>query len=269
MCIIYCASSVDMVEEEQSPALHEVGVFLSEYATHLMSCGVHSSRVIRNTKRIGISLGCEVKISIFQKSLIISVLDLRSREHYNEVCEIYPYPISFEHNARLSALSWETYDHHLSFAEIKERYELIIKAPMIHPLFVLLLVGFANASFCRLFGGDWASMGIVFSSTLCGMLVKQQMSQRGVNHYLTFIVSAFVASLCASTSVIFDITSEIAIATSVLYLVPGVPLINGVIDIVEGHVAIGLSRLVSAWLLIGSIAIGLSFTILIMKDNLL
>ena len=95
------------------------------------------------------------------------------------------------------------------------------------------------------------------------------MSQRGVNHYLTFIVSAFVASLCASTSVIFDITSEIAIATSVLYLVPGVPLINGVIDIVEGHVAIGLSRLVSAWLLIGSIAIGLSFTILIMKDNLL
>lgn len=264
-----CASPIDMVEEEQSPTLHEVGVFLSEYATHLMSCGVHSSRVIRNTKRIGTSLGCEVKISIFQKSLIISVLDVESQEHFNEVCETYPYPISFEHNARLSALSWETYDRQLPLAEIKRRYEEIIKAPMIHPLFVLLLVGFANAAFCRLFGGDWASMGIVFSSTLCGMFVKQKMGQQGINHYLTFIVSAFVASLCASTSVIFDITSEIAIATSVLYLVPGVPLINGIIDIVEGHVAIGFSRLVSAWLLIGCIAIGLSFTILIIKDNLI
>ena len=78
-----------------------------------------------------------------------------------------------------------------------------------------------------------------------------------------------VASLCASTALIFDTTSEIALATSVLYLVPGVPLINGVIDIVEGYILTGFARLVQASLLIVCIAIGLSFTSLLVKDSLL
>ena len=58
-------------------------------------------------------------------------------------------------------------------------------------------------------------------------------------------------------------------ATSVLFLVPGVPLINGVIDIVEGHILIGCSRLINALLLIICIAIGLSATLLMVKDGLL
>lgn len=257
------------VNEDVAP-LSEIGGFLTEYATHMMSCGVHSSRVIRSAKRIGATWGCEVRISIFQRSLIMSVVrDEGSGESFSKVSEIPSHPISFEHNARLSALSWETYDEHLPLGVVRAKYQEVLAAPMMNPLFVLILVGFANASFCRLFGGDWQSMGIVFSATLCGMFLKQQLMKRGLNHYLVFIVSAFVASLCASISVIFEITSEIAIATSVLYLVPGVPLINGVIDVVEGHVATGISRLVSAWLLIGCIAIGLSLTILIMKDSLI
>ena len=64
-------------------------------------------------------------------------------------------------------------------------------------------------------------------------------------------------------------SSATAIATSVLYLVPGVPLINGVIDIVEGHVLIGFSRLTEAALLIMCIAIGLSFTLIMVKNGLI
>ena len=131
------------------------------------------------------------------------------------------------------------------------------------------MTGLANASFCRLFGGDWLSMGIVLTSTITGMFLKQQMSKEGINPYLVFIVSAFVASLCSSSSLIFDTTSEIALATSVLYLVPGVPLINGVIDIVEGYILTGCARLIHALLLILCIATGLSFTLLLVKDNLL
>lgn len=60
-----------------------------------------------------------------------------------------------------------------------------------------------------------------------------------------------------------------ALATSVLFLIPGVPLINGVIDIVEGHVLIGCSRLIGALLLILCIAVGLSVTLLMVKGSLL
>lgn len=107
-------------------------------------------------------------------------------------------------------MSWEAVDNHLSLEELKDKYKKIISAPRIHPLFVLLLVGFANASFCKLFGGDLISMGIVFSATITGFYLKQQMQAKKINHYVVFIVSAFVASLCASTALIFDTTSEIA-----------------------------------------------------------
>ena len=56
---------------------------------------------------------------------------------------------------------------------------------------------------------------------------------------------------------------------NVLYLVPGVPLINGLIDITDGHIQIGISRFVNAFMLIICIAIGMSVTLMLVKDSLL
>ena len=253
----------------RNESLLPVAKFIAEYSAHMMGCGVHTSRVVRSSKRIGEAYGADVKISIFKKNIILTISDNDTKETYSEVIDIPALPISFEKNAKLSALSWETYDKHLSLEELKDKYEEIIASPHIDPLFVLILVGFANASFCRLFGGDITSMGIVFSATITGFFLKQQMQIRKFNHYIIFVVSAFIASLCASTALIFDTTSDIALATSVLFLIPGVPLINGVIDIVEGYILTGFARLVNALMLIICIAIGLSFTLMMVKNNLI
>ena len=250
-------------------SLSDVGAFVAEYAAHMMGCGVHTSRVIRCAKRIGEAYGYEVRVSVFQKSIILNVQGGDPQERYNEVTEIPPLPISFAHNAELSALSWETHDDHLPLAEVKERYRRIVQAPAMPPLLVLVLAGLANASFCALFGGDWCSRGIVFVATVAGFFLKQRMTAAHVNHYIVFALSAFVASLCASVSLFFDTTAEIALSTSVLFLVPGVPLINGVIDILEGHMLNGFARLANAALLIVCIAVGLSFTLMLVKDSLL
>lgn len=256
--------------EQKKEKLSDVGDFISEYAAHMMGCGVHTSRIIRSSKRIGEAYGYRVQLSIAQKNIILNVTDPQTHERHNSVVDIPALPISFEHNSRLSALSWETYDTSLPLDELRSRYQEILASPAMHPLFVLIFAGLANASFCRLFGGDWMSMGIVFSATVTGMYLKQQAAKAGMNHYLVFILSAFIASLCASTSAIFgDITYETAIATSVLFLVPGVPLINGVIDILEGYVITGFARLAQAALLIICIATGLSFTLMIVKNSLI
>ena len=204
-----------------------------------------------------------------QKGVLIKLYDPKSNALFAIEGAIPPLPISFEHNARLSALSWETVDKHLPLEEVRERYGQILATPRTHPLFVLILVGLANASFCRLFGGDLPAMGIVFWATVVGFICKQKLIQEHINHYIAFMVSAFVASLCTSISLIFNTDSEIALTTSVLYLVPGVPLINGVIDIVEGYIQTGFSRLVEAFLLIGCIGWGFSITLFIFRSSLL
>lgn len=249
--------------------LTEILDFIAEYATYLLGSGVHTSRVIRNSQRIGESQGIELQLSSFQKSTILTARDPESGEAITRVVKIPALPISFERNSDLSALSWDALDERLPLAEIRQRYDSLTAKPRIDPIFVLAAVGLANASFCKLFGGDWTAVSIVFTATLVGFAAKQRMQAHGVNHFLIFIISAFMASLCASAALRFDCTAETALATSVLFLVPGVPLINGVIDIVEGHILIGFSRLISALLLIICIAVGLSATLLMVKNSLL
>lgn len=195
--------------------------FIAEYATGQLGSGVHTSRAVRNSRRIGEALGVDVQLSSFQKSTILTVLDTVSGESATRVVAIPSLPISFERNSDLSALSWDALDEGLSLDEIRSRYRTLVDKPRMDPIFTLVVVGLANAS------------------------------------------------LCATAALRFDCTAEIALATSPLFLVPGVPLINGVIDIMEGHVLMGVSRLVNALLLIVCIAVGLSATLLMVKDSLL
>lgn len=242
--------------------------FIAEYASRLMGCGVNTSRVIRNSKRLGQAVDLDVTLGVFQRSIILTSSDNDDNTH-SEVVDIPKLPIDFEYNSELSGLSWEAYDKKLSFESIKQKYQTILDSPKMSPLIILGLVGCANASFCKLFGGDWYAMGIIFCSTILGFFVKQQLTTKQVNHFITCIITAFVASLAASTSLLFDITSDIALATSVLFLVPGVPLINGVIDVVEGYTLTGFSRLSEAVLIVICIATGLSFTLYLINDGLL
>ena len=64
--------------------LKAIARFVAEYATRLMGSGVHTSRVVRNTKRLGEALGVRVIVSAFQKVVNFSVFDDESGEVYSE-----------------------------------------------------------------------------------------------------------------------------------------------------------------------------------------
>ncbi|MDR2130576.1 MAG: threonine/serine exporter family protein [Odoribacteraceae bacterium] len=249
--------------------LKKIARFIAEYATCLLASGVHTSRVIRNSCRIGASFGVKIKMSTTHKTIVLTTHDRENANVYTEVVEIPALPINFEYNSELSALSWEAYDTRLTLEELREKYNRIISRPKMSPRLVLFLVGLANASFCKLFGGSWLAVGIVLVATLAGFFTRQQMQRRGINHFIIFTVSAFVSAMSATTALACDSTAEIAIATSVLFLIPGVPLINGVIDIVEGHAVIGCSRLIHAFLIIICITVGLSCPLILFKTSLL
>ena len=248
----------------------QIADFITRYLSYMLGAGVHTSRVVRNSKRIGDALGVDVHIHTSQKTASLTVCEKGTSVMNTRIVDIPAFPISFEWNADLSALSWAAYDGKLSLEEINKRFEALVSKPRMNPVFVLFMASLANASFCRLFGGDIWAMLVTFTATLIGFFTRQHLTRKGVNHYIVFIISAFVASLCASTALTLGLDSaEIALATSVLYLVPGVPLINGVIDITDGHIQIGISRLVNALMLIVCIAIGMSATLMLVKDSLL
>ena len=94
-----------------SESLLSKGKFIAEYSAHLMGAGVHTSRVVRKSKRIGEAFGLDVKLGVFHKNIILTIIDKQTNEACNEVIDIPAHPISFEHNSELSALSWEAVDN--------------------------------------------------------------------------------------------------------------------------------------------------------------
>ena len=250
--------------------LKEITAFIAEYATCLLGSVVHTSRVLRNSSRIGEAFGLRIHMTTLSKTIVLTVFDDSGTGSANtEVLSIPTLPISFEYNSELSALSWEAYDNRMPLAELRERYREIISRPKMSPRLILLLVGLANGAFCRLFGGSWGAVATVILATLLGMFIRQQMQKRHYNHFIVFMVSAFSASMFASLTLIPGWTPDIAIGTSVLFLIPGVPLINGIIDILEGHTVTGTSRLIQATLLVICIATGLAVPLLLFMKNLL
>lgn len=249
--------------------LTQIMNFIEEYVTIQLGSGVHTSRVVRNTRRIGEALGVDIRFSTFQKNAIIYLNDPEDELHLTRVAPIKNLPNSFQLNSDLSALSWQAEDENLNLEEIKQRFIRDCEKPHLSPILTTLAVALANASFCRLFGGDFLAIVIVFFSTLIGLIIKQLLSKENISNFIVVTISAFISSILASISLCFECNANVALATSPLFLVPGVPLINGFIDIVEGYTLIGLSRLVNALLIIICIAVGLSVTLILVKDSIL
>ncbi len=258
--------------QEHSKEIQELSNFLLDYATTLMAVGSHTSRIVKNVTRIAESFGFGVDMTIFQRNITMTVKhteDYSARRTY--VRRIPAMAVNFRTISDLSALSWETYDHRLELHDLQLKFNTIVHTPHMSRWTVLFLVACANATFCRLFGGDPIAMGWVWTATLTGFFVRQELTKLQLNHMVIFIICSFIASLIAALGGFCNLgdTQDIAIGTSVLYLIPGVPLINSILDILEGHVLVGLSKTINATILIICIALGLSMTLIILGKDIL
>lgn len=258
----------------QSAKLKETTGFIADYAAVLLGAGVHCTRVLRNSRRICEAYGLELTMTIFASNIILTLSDPEQDEICTEVVHIRQIPVSFELNAELSALSWKVFDSKLNLAQLKEEYSQIMQKPRMNAWIVTLLVSVANACFCRLFGGDLGSMGLVFVSTFAGYILLRLIKKQGIDHSLAVILVSFFSSFTclalASLPVLEGrVNVTVAVATSVLFMVPGVPLITGVIDMFENHVLIGLARLMRAILIVLCLAVGLSVSMVLFRGSLL
>lgn len=240
-------------------SVNEIASFLADYAALLLGCGATCIRIEKNARRIAMAYGMNFDISIMPTSVSVSVSRPGSDYSAIAVHKTAGGGISFNINALLSRLSWEVADNHLDFATTLSRFYRIKNIKPTNKMEVLILTSLANASFCRLFGGDAMSMLIVFLSTLAGYRLKQIMQEDKRDIRVIFMCASFFSSALSASGHIFGIgsTPEIALGTSVLYLIPGVPYINSVSDMIDRHYLCAFSRFIDAAILTACLSAGL------------
>ncbi len=131
---------------------------------------------------------------------------------------------------------------------VSNKLQEIKDQPPLFPAWVTVLaVGAACAAFAWLNNADFVSLWVVLIAASIGFAAKFSISPRAGNLYLTVLLSALVASVSALILLPFSrtATAEIALISSLLFLVPGTILINGGLDIVRDHTGCGIARLTS------------------------
>lgn len=238
----------------------------------LLSAGAHSGRVFSNIKRFADRWGFPIHVHPTFTGLIVTVRDHADPERTVTRYQDAPPPrVHLLTLTLFSRLSWRALDQRLSFAQIKREIETIKAAPGYPPAAVIPAVGMACGCLCMLFGGDILNGLCAFFAAAIGQAVRIWMGRQNFNPMLVNVGSAFVATLIAGIDTFWNIGSspEATLATSVLFLIPGVPLLNSVIDLIEGYLSASLARGLFAAFTVLCIAAGMTVAITLMGiDNL-
>jgi uncharacterized membrane protein YjjP (DUF1212 family) len=256
---------LDFGMKNNTEALRETGRVLLEIGSLLMSSGASTGRIRVNVHRISKSLGYKAELLITHRALMISVSDGETSELFSSLKRTSPHGVNFKLVSGISRMSWRIKEEKWNVYQIATDLERIKSLPHYPRIVILSMVALAGASFCRLFGGGFPEMIVAFLATFIGLVVKQESHKRNFNVYLCVLFSAFTASVIAGASIYYGIGSsaEEAFATSVLFLIPGVPFINAFTDMIDGNISTGMARFVHGLIIAFAIALGMLLSILI------
>ncbi|WP_041933316.1 threonine/serine ThrE exporter family protein [Gloeothece verrucosa] len=133
-----------------------------------------------------------------------------------------------------------------SLEQALEELEKIAKISASYSRFlVVLMLAIAAGSLARIFQGDWQTCLITGVATAFGTIVRQELAARKFNLFLITFIVAFAGGIISGVAIQLNWTTTSAICLLVpsMMLVPGVHLINGILDLVENHILVGIARL--------------------------
>ena len=132
------------------------------------------------------------------------------------------------------------------------------------------MLGAACSAFCGAAGANTREMVGAFVGAAVGHIVRLRLIAAHAHVVTLVTLCAFASSVVAFGATwggarlegiagvsAFDVATGKAVLASVLYLVPGVPLVTSVLDIVHFDLTAGLARAAFATVVIVSMAVGM------------
>ena len=254
------------IDAREKPQIEKYNELLLDIGSTLMISGANCGRIDRNIKRIADVLGLDIE-SFFSFNGIILTTKIKDNpsEKATHYKRLPSHGVHFGILTETSLLSWRAVSDGLSYDEIYQEFENIKKIKHHNRYQTLILVALACASLCLLAGGDIIDASFALVGSFLGLFTRQELIKKKFNLMIAIILASLVTCVVCSVNVFFNIGAmpEKGLATAVLYLIPGVPLVNGVTDFIEGYVTTGLARGFHAGFILLCIAVGMAISILI------
>lgn len=243
-----------MIEERETQKVLEL---LTEIGEMMMTCGAHTARIIRNLERFAKGLGFHCELVLTYTGIVISIYKRNKFKTRTLARTVRDKGTNFETISEISILSWDVLENEIPIAEIKSKLEQIKLRKVYSNFQLYFLAPFASVALCMLFDGDWIQALIVYISTFAGFYARRTLVLKHYNHLMTFFIASTLSTLIIHfAGIFFHVQVEQALIVSILYLIPGVVMINSFIDYLEGYFESGTARFIFSSMAILMLAFG-------------
>lgn len=235
----------------------------------LMENGANSSRIARLMKRLAIYMDIpeeKLHIHITYTTIMANVSD--GDHSITKFQKCYKHGVDMTVIAAVSKLTMRAYEKNYSLEEYGRQLSAIRGRDRFYTNFLVTLgAGFACGGFCRLFGCDWPAFFYTAFCAVVGFQLRRQCNKLNMNPYVGVFVAAFASTFLAFFAhyLPWSSTPWHPMLACALFVVPGIPLINAVDDLMENFITAGMTRAMNTLMMVGSMSFGIVLAIKICR----
>ncbi|MBF1575410.1 threonine/serine exporter ThrE family protein [Hoylesella shahii] len=247
----------------------------------LVESSADTSRIMRNMKRTAAYLGLneeQLHIHITYNMLMVNLSD--GTHSFSKFQRCDKHGIEMHAISDISKLSWSAIKEDYSLDRYEEELNKIATRKRSYTHWqVAIAAGFACGGFCIQFGCDWSAFFYASIAAALGFRLRVKLNEIGSNMYANIAVAAFVATILAWLLGTFASSNFVAslppllsnvlhtntpwhpLMACTLFLVPGVPIINFVNDVLDNNIEVGIIRGINTILIVTAMAFGIVLAI--------
>lgn len=247
----------------------------------LVESSADTSRIMRNMKRTAAYLGLneeQLHIHITYNMLMVNLSD--GTHSFSKFQRCDKHGIEMHALSDISKLSWSAIKEDYSLDRYEEELNKIATRKRSYTHWqVAIAAGFACGGFCIQFGCDWSAFFYASIAAALGFRLRVKLNEIGSNMYANIAVAAFVATILAWLFGTFASSNFVAslppllshvlhtntpwhpLMACTLFLVPGVPIINFVNDVLDNNIEVGIIRGINTILIVTAMAFGIVLAI--------
>jgi uncharacterized membrane protein YjjP (DUF1212 family) len=225
----------------------------------LLGSGADTAEVQESMVRFAAAFGCETHLVVTYEALLLTIV---SGEQFRTKIS-YRVPAMNVNMAAVAAVSnvlGEVEAGHWRLSEAqKELDDVEDRSPVYGRWLIVFALGLTAASLARLFGGDWPTFWVSWLAGSLGMWLRQVLGRRGFNPFFIPFAAAFLSGVIGGAAVLLGVsaTPALCLVAPGMIIVPGVPLVNALQDMIKNHMTVGVARLGLGSLITLAITFGL------------
>jgi uncharacterized membrane protein YjjP (DUF1212 family) len=225
----------------------------------LLLNGADTSEVEAAVARFAMAFGCEAHLMVSYEALLLTIV---TGEHFRTKIgsRVPAMNVGMTAIAAVNRLVDDAESGRRGLAEARVELDAIEhRSPEYGRWLIVVALGLTAASLSRLFGGDWPTFAVTWLAGAAGTWLRQELGRRHFNSILIPFAAASLSGIIGGGAVLLGAsgTPSLCLVAPGMIIVPGVPLINGVQDMIRNHMTLGISRLGFACLVTMAIAFGL------------